>query len=58
MTQNSNIELVVAFSTAGSPEEARDIATALVTEELAAFFAVHVSHVECSGIISGVLVVC
>ena len=36
MTQNSNIELVVAFSTAGSPEEARDIATALVTEELAA----------------------
>ena len=36
MTQNSNIELVVAFSTAGSPEEARDIATALVTEQLAA----------------------
>jgi periplasmic divalent cation tolerance protein len=36
MTQNSNIELVVAFSTAGSPEEARDIATVLVTEQLAA----------------------
>jgi periplasmic divalent cation tolerance protein len=36
MTQNSNIELVVAFSTAGSPVEARSIATALVTEQLAA----------------------
>jgi periplasmic divalent cation tolerance protein len=36
MSQDSNIELVVAFSTAGSPEEARHIATALVTEQLAA----------------------
>jgi periplasmic divalent cation tolerance protein len=36
MTQNSNIVFVAAFSTAGSPEEARDIATALVTEQLAA----------------------
>jgi periplasmic divalent cation tolerance protein len=36
MTGNSNTELVAAFSTAGSPEEARRIATALVTERLAA----------------------
>ena len=36
MTDNSNTELVVAFSTAGSPEEARRIATALVAEQLAA----------------------
>ena len=36
MADNSNAELVVAFSTAGSPEEARRIATALVDEQLAA----------------------
>jgi len=36
MTDNSKAELVVAFSTAGSPEEARRIATALVAEQLAA----------------------
>ena len=36
MADNSNAELVVAFSTAGSPEEARRIATALVAEQLAA----------------------
>jgi periplasmic divalent cation tolerance protein len=36
MTPDSNTELVVAFSTAGSPEEARRIATTLVTEQLAA----------------------
>src|SRR5260370_4814598 len=35
MADNSNAELVVAFSTAGSPEEARRIATALVAEQLA-----------------------
>ena len=36
MADNSNAELVVAFSTAGSPEGARRIATALVDEQLAA----------------------
>ena len=36
MADNSNAELVVAFSTAVSPEEAHRIATALVTEQLAA----------------------
>ena len=36
MADNSNAELVIAFSTAGSPEEARRIATALVAEQLAA----------------------
>jgi periplasmic divalent cation tolerance protein len=36
MTDDLNPELVVAFSTAGSPEEARRIATALVSEQLAA----------------------
>ena len=36
MTDDLNIELVVAFSTAGSPDEARRIATALVSEQLAA----------------------
>jgi periplasmic divalent cation tolerance protein len=36
MADNSNADLVVAFSTAGSPEEARRIATALVAEQLAA----------------------
>ena len=35
MTDNSKIELVVAFSTA-APEETRRIATALVAEQLAA----------------------
>jgi periplasmic divalent cation tolerance protein len=33
---DSNAELVVAFSTAGSPEEPHRIATALVAEQLAA----------------------
>jgi periplasmic divalent cation tolerance protein len=36
MSENSNADLVIAFSTAGSPEEARRIATALVDEQLAA----------------------
>jgi periplasmic divalent cation tolerance protein len=36
MADNSNAALVVAFSTAGSPEEARRIATVLVAEQLAA----------------------
>jgi periplasmic divalent cation tolerance protein len=36
MAENSNADLVVAFSAAGSPEEARCIATALVDEQLAA----------------------
>jgi len=36
MADNSNADLVVAFSTASSPEEARRIATALVAEQLAA----------------------
>ena len=36
MADNSNAELVVAFSTAGSPEEARRIATTLVAEQLVA----------------------
>jgi periplasmic divalent cation tolerance protein len=36
MPDNSNADLVVTFSTAGSPEEARRVATALVTEQLAA----------------------
>ena len=36
MADNSNADLVVAFSTASSPEEARRIASALVTEQLAA----------------------
>jgi periplasmic divalent cation tolerance protein len=36
MAENSNADLVVAFSTAGSPEEARRIAKALVDERLAA----------------------
>ena len=36
MADDRKPELVVAFSTAGSPEEARRIASALVAEELAA----------------------
>ena len=36
MTDDLNLELVIAFSTAGSPDEARRIATALVSEQLAA----------------------
>ena len=36
MAENSNADFVVAFSTAGSKEEARRIATALVDEQLAA----------------------
>jgi len=36
MAENSNASLVLAFSTAGSTEEARRIATALVDEQLAA----------------------
>jgi len=36
MVENSIADLVIAFSTAGSPEEARRIATALVDEQLAA----------------------
>jgi periplasmic divalent cation tolerance protein len=36
MAENSKADLVVAFSTAGSPEEARRIATALIDEQLAA----------------------
>src|ERR1700692_2700734 len=36
MADNSNADLVVAFSTSGSPEQARRIATALVAEQLAA----------------------
>jgi periplasmic divalent cation tolerance protein len=36
MADDREPELVVAFSTAGSPEEARRIASALVAEELAA----------------------
>lgn len=36
MTENSHANLVVAFSTAAAPEEARRIATALVDEQLAA----------------------
>src|SRR5258708_14258442 len=36
MADNSNAGLVVAFSTAVSPEEAHRIATALVAEQLAA----------------------
>jgi periplasmic divalent cation tolerance protein len=36
MADNSKPKLVVAFSTAGSPEEARRIASALVAEQLAA----------------------
>jgi periplasmic divalent cation tolerance protein len=36
MAENSKADLVVAFSTAGSPEEARQIATTLVDEQLAA----------------------
>jgi uncharacterized protein involved in tolerance to divalent cations len=37
MANNSNAELVIAFSTAGSQEEARRIASALVAEQLAAW---------------------
>src|ERR1700731_1381084 len=36
MAENSKADLVVAFSTAGSPEEARRIATAFIDEQLAA----------------------
>lgn len=36
MAENSNAGLVLIFSTAGSPEEADRIATALVAEQLAA----------------------
>ena len=36
MADNPRPDLVVAFSTAGSPEEARRIASALVAEQLAA----------------------
>jgi periplasmic divalent cation tolerance protein len=36
MPANPSANLVVAFSTAGSPEEARRIATALIAEQLAA----------------------
>jgi uncharacterized protein involved in tolerance to divalent cations len=36
MSHNSDTEFIVAFSTAGSPEEALRIATALVGEQLAA----------------------
>ena len=36
MADNSEPQLIVAFSTAGSPEEARRIASALVAEQLAA----------------------
>jgi periplasmic divalent cation tolerance protein len=36
MADDSKIDLIVAFSTAGSPEEACRIATALVDEQLAA----------------------
>jgi periplasmic divalent cation tolerance protein len=36
MADNSNADLVVAISTAGSPEEARRIGAALVAEQLAA----------------------
>jgi periplasmic divalent cation tolerance protein len=36
MAEKSDLDLVVAFSTAGSPEEARRIAKALVDERLAA----------------------
>src|ERR1700722_4891137 len=36
MADNPNADLVVAFSTSGSPEQARRIATALVAEQLAA----------------------
>ena len=36
MTENPSAGLVVAFSTARSPDEARHIATALITEQLAA----------------------
>jgi periplasmic divalent cation tolerance protein len=36
MAENSNADLVLAFSTAGSPEEARRISTALVDKQLAA----------------------
>ena len=35
MADNLNADLVVAFSTAGSPEEARQIGRALVAEQLA-----------------------
>ena len=35
MADNLNADLVVAFSTAGSPEEARQIGRALVVEQLA-----------------------
>ena len=35
MADNLNADLVVAFSTAGSPEEARRIGAALVAEQLA-----------------------
>jgi periplasmic divalent cation tolerance protein len=36
MADNSKAEIIIGFSTAGSPEEARRIATALVAEHLAA----------------------
>jgi periplasmic divalent cation tolerance protein len=36
MADNPKPDLIVAFSTAGSPEQARRIATALVAEQLAA----------------------
>ena len=42
MADNPKPNLVVAFSTAGSPEEARRIASALVAEQLAA--CVNVAH--------------
>jgi periplasmic divalent cation tolerance protein len=36
MADNSKADLIIGFSTAASPEEARRIATALVAEQLAA----------------------
>ena len=45
MADNSNADLVVAFSPAASPEEARRIGAALVAEQLAACVNI-VDHIE------------